>query len=294
MAATVTLHNTIKEFPSELRTPMWHFAEVLEERFIIPHHDFVELKQTVERLAQAQERTEQRLDRLAKAQERLTAAEERTEQRLDQLAKAQEKTEHRLDQLAKAQEKLTAAQERTEQRLDRLTEAQEKTGQRLDQLAEAQKQTELQVQKLAMAQEKTEHAVQTLVETMGHLDKSISDRFAEMGSRWGIYTERTFRRTIRRIVRDLDDVTVKEGWYGDRQVDVVIRNGEHILLEITSRMRAKDIDTLYTSADDYRAKEGVEPTLMVATSYISPNLMQKLISLPRPIEIFSYEEEDEE
>ncbi len=245
MANTMTLHTVIKEFPDDLRTPMWRFTEVLEERFIVPHHDFVELKQTVERLAAAQEE--------------LTAAQNRTEQRLDRLAVAQEKTE---------------------QRLDRLAAAQEKTEQRVEQLAEAQ--------------EKTEHTVQTLVEAIGDMNTSISDRFAEMGFRWGIHTETAFRRTIRRIVRDLDGVTVKEGWYGDRQVDVVIRNGEHILLEITSRMRAKDIETLYTSADDYRAKEGVEPTLMVATSYISPNLMQKLVSLPRPIEIFSYEDDEEQ
>ncbi len=41
---------------------------------MVPHQDFVELNQTVKRLAQAQERTEQRLDRLAGAQEQLTEA----------------------------------------------------------------------------------------------------------------------------------------------------------------------------------------------------------------------------
>ncbi len=122
----------------------------------------------------------------------------------------------------------------------------------------------------------------------------MSDRFAELGSRWGIQTESAFRQTIRRILQNMDNVTVKEGWYGNRQVDVVIRNGEHILLEITARMKAKDIDYLYTSADDYAAREGVEPTMMVATSYVSPRLMQKLVKLPRPIEIFSYEDEEDE
>nr|WP_328988142.1 hypothetical protein [Thiorhodovibrio winogradskyi] len=38
---------------------------------------------------------------------------------------------------------------------------------------------------------------------------------------------------------------MREGDYGDRQADVIIRNGEHILLEITSRMHAKDIDRIY-------------------------------------------------
>ncbi|MCP4289031.1 MAG: hypothetical protein GY792_32190 [Gammaproteobacteria bacterium] len=88
-------------------------------------------------------------------------------------------------------------------------------------------------------------------------------------------------------------MTVKKGLYGGREVDVVIRNGEHILLEITARMHKHDIRKLYASADDYLEKEGVEPTLMVAAGYVSPTLMQTIVGLERPIEIFSYEDEDE-
>ncbi len=33
---------------------------------------------------------------------------------------------------------------------------------------------------------------------------------------------------------------------------------------------------------------------MVATGYVSPTLMQKIVGLERPIEIFSYEEEEDE
>ena len=70
----------------------------------------------------------------------------------------------------------------------------------------------------------------------------------------GIYNEEHFRSTMYGVLSALDGVTIKEGYYGGRQVDIVIRNGEHILLEITSRMHAKDIDKLYQSADDYEAR----------------------------------------
>ena len=46
-----------------------------------------------------------------------------------------------------------------------------------------------------------------------------------------------------------------------------------MLLDITSRMHARDIDKLSRSAEDDEQQEGVRPTLMVATSYVSPNLM---------------------
>jgi len=81
---------------------MWHFTEVLEERFIIPHQDFTELRQTVERLARAQERTEQRVEHLARAQGELATAQVQTEQRLEQLAAAQERTEQAVKSLADA------------------------------------------------------------------------------------------------------------------------------------------------------------------------------------------------
>ena len=54
-----------------------------------------ELQRTTFRLAEAQERTEQRVDRLAEAQER-------TEQRMDRLAESQERAEHSLEKLAEA------------------------------------------------------------------------------------------------------------------------------------------------------------------------------------------------
>ncbi|PID58911.1 hypothetical protein CSB45_02615 [candidate division KSB3 bacterium] len=210
MVTTTLLSKVMDEFPQELRTPMWHFTELLEERFVIPHQDFSALKLTVHQLAQAQKRTEQRVEQLAQAQER------------------------------------------------------------------------------------TEQAVASLADSIKNLQSSMYDQFARLGSRWGLQTESTFRQTIRRIVRDMDGLTVREGFYGGRQVDVVIRNGEHILLEITSSMKSSDIDKLYAFGHDYLKQEGVDPTLMVAASYIPPSVMRKVLDLPRPIEIFSYEENEDE
>lgn len=167
-------------------------------------------------------------------------------------------------------QRLATLQEMTEHRLTELTGEVERLAEGQDRLATAQQRTEQELQRMG---------------------KSLSDQISALGSRWGIYNEGMFRSTMYGVLSALDGVTVKEGYYGGRQVDIVIRNGEHILLEITSRMHAKDIEKLYQSADDYEAREGVRPKLMVATSYVSPKLMQTIIGLPRPIEIFSYEAE---
>ncbi len=69
--------------------------------------DFNELKGVVRDLAEAQQRTEHRVEELAEAQQR-------TEHRVEELAEAQQRTEHRVEELAEAQQ-------RTEYALQQLT-----------------------------------------------------------------------------------------------------------------------------------------------------------------------------
>lgn len=193
-------------------------------------------------------------------------------------------TKTELNGLTNALGALAAAQKRTEERLEELANT-------VETLASAQARTEERVEELAAAQARTEERVEELAIIMNTGFKSLQDQIAALGGRWGIYNEGTFRATIYGIFEKTPDVEVREGYYGGRQVDIIIRNGEHILLEITSRMHPKDIEKLYRSADDYAKREGVEPLLMVATSYVGPKLMKTIMGLERKIEIFSYETE---
>ena len=186
------------------------------------------------------------------------------------LVDSQLDTEQQVKELVVEVKELTAAQARTEQRVEELATA---------------------VRELVAAQMRTDQHVDNLEQRMEAGFKSLSDQIAALGSRWGIYNEGTFRATIQGVLGKMEGVTIKEGFYGERQVDVIIQDGEHILLEITSRMHTRDIDNLYRSADDYYRREGVRPKLMVAASYVSPKLMQKIMGLERSIEIFSYESE---
>jgi hypothetical protein len=68
-------------------------ATVLIEADLVRREDFSKLTATVERLAEAQERTEQRMERLAEAQEH-------TEQRMDSLALGLDKLAEAMGQLA--------------------------------------------------------------------------------------------------------------------------------------------------------------------------------------------------
>lgn len=124
-------------------------ATVLAEVFVdaygelVKTSDFDELKAIVKELAEAQVRTEQRLEELAEAQAR-------TEQRLEELAEAQKESVTRITRLEGVVEELTEAQKRTEQRLEELAKAQTRTERALQKLAQEHVETRRQLGGISM------------------------------------------------------------------------------------------------------------------------------------------------
>ena len=111
----------LEEFPQESQAGMLRFAEALEqslrEQLAVRREDVDALRSDIRDVAAAQQRTEDRLDRLEGIVERLAVAQERTEQRLEELSAAQQRTEDRLDRLEGIVERLADSQERTEREL---------------------------------------------------------------------------------------------------------------------------------------------------------------------------------
>ncbi|MDR5640290.1 hypothetical protein RHH25_12915, partial [Thermosynechococcus sp. PP42] len=161
-------------------------AEVIREAYddLVKAKDFNELKAIVADLAQAQKRTEERLEELA-------AAQKRTEERVDQLT-------------------VTVAE---------LAQAQKRTEERLEELAAAQKRTEERVDQLAAAQERTERAVKQLARQVGGLSEALGGSLEDLALevvpeileyRWGMEIE----------FCDRDTLPLRNGEY---EFDLVIR-----------------------------------------------------------------------
>ncbi|QSF49187.1 hypothetical protein [Thermosynechococcus sp. TA-1] len=100
-------------------------AEVIREAYddLVKAKDFNELKAIVADLAQAQKRTEERVDQLTVTVAELAQAQKRTEERLEELAAAQKRTEERVDQLAAAQERTERAVKQLARQVGGLSEA---------------------------------------------------------------------------------------------------------------------------------------------------------------------------
>ncbi|QSF49186.1 hypothetical protein [Thermosynechococcus sp. TA-1] len=202
-------------------------AEVIREAYddLVKAKDFNELKAIVADLAQAQKRTEERLEELA-------AAQKRTEERVEELAAAQKRTEERVDQLTVTVAELAQAQKRTEERMDQL----------------------------AAAQERTERAVKQLARQVGGLSEalggSLEDLALEVVSeileyRWGMEIE----------FCDRDTLPLRNGEY---EFDLVIRGqvaGRPVLVlgEVKSNITESEVERFLNLVAQVEAPEEIRP-----------------------------------
>jgi len=100
-----------------------------------------------------------------------------------------------------------------------------------------------------------------------------------LGCRWGIFSEEAFREGMRSIVEKLLGVGRVERWvYDDREgyvygypsvveVDLVIRDKEHILIEVKSSTNTGDVLEFKKIGELYEKVTGVKPRLVIVTSY---------------------------
>jgi hypothetical protein len=163
------------ELPPELRLPIARLVDTLRDELAVGRADFDELKAIVRDLAQAQARTEVRLEELAQAQAR-------TEVRLEELAQAQQRTESSTEALRGAVRGSAEAQQLTEVRVQELAQAQQRTELRVDELGEA---------------------VQRLAEEHRLFRYSLDSKLGGLGARWEMQTEEAFRQGMREILREV-------------------------------------------------------------------------------------------
>ncbi len=138
MAISMAVYNTIRQIVDDRIDA---FKERIEE-IKVERIDFDELKgevtkliTSVDRLVEAQAKTEQKVDKLAEAQGKTEQKVGRLEESMAKLAEAQAKTEQKVGRLEESMAKLAEAQAKTEQKVDKLTEAQAKTEQSIKQLS---------------------------------------------------------------------------------------------------------------------------------------------------------------
>ena len=120
---------------------------------------------------------------------------------------------------------------------------------------------------------------QRSMDSFEETQKSFRRRLDALGARWGILAESAFREGMRGIVERLFGGSVERWIHDDREgfvfgypatveVDIVIRDGEHILVEIKSHVRKSDVGVLLRKGELYKRVKGITPRLVFVSPYI--------------------------
>ncbi|MEN3038354.1 MAG: hypothetical protein ABDI07_04240 [Candidatus Kryptonium sp.] len=251
-----------------------------EERLNVLALRFEQLTEKVDQLAEAQQKTEERLNALALRVDQLA-------ERVDQLAEAQRKTEERLnvlalrvDQLAERVEQLAEAQRKTEERLNALAL-------RVDQLAEAQRETQEQLQKLAEAQTRVEDAIAMLLGRMKTVEERLDWVFHSIGFAVEDKSLRVLPELLKKEGIEVEGKLIRRYyWIKDDYNQINIfgwgkKNGSKILIlgEVKMRASKKEVDKFLKIANEIKRREGEPPVFLVfVASDFHPNVEEYLQS----------------
>ncbi|RDD52841.1 MAG: DUF3782 domain-containing protein [Candidatus Korarchaeota archaeon NZ13-K] len=107
-----------------------------------------------------------------------------------------------------------------------------------------------------------------------------------LGARWGLMAEEAFREGLRGVLeRELglrverwsshDEAGEVFGYPSEVEVDIVVKDGRLILVEVSSHVRASDVYILRRKADFYAGKTGRRPDrLMIVTPFIEERALE--------------------
>jgi hypothetical protein len=109
---------------------------------------------------------------------------------------------------------------------------------------------------------------------------SFERKLIALGTRWGVESEKAFREAMRGIVEEILGVAKVEKWrYYDREgevlgypawveVDLAIRNGVHVLIEVKASASDSDVVKLWKIGRLYERVVGAKPRLVLVTPFI--------------------------
>jgi len=135
------------------------------------------------------------------------------------------------------------------------------------------------IERKLLEYDKRFEAIERRLEEHSKRLEELTRTIQALGCRWGIFSEEAFREGMRSIVEKLLGVGRVERWvYVDREgyvygypsvveVDLVIRDKEHILIEVKSSTNTGDVLEFKKIGELYEKVTGVKPRLVIVTPY---------------------------
>ena len=179
------------------------------------------------------------------------------------------------------------------ERFTRLEERQSELEKWFKELAKRQQKLEERQQRLEERFIKLEERQQKLEERIEELSRAV----VTIGNRFGVLVESAFRSAISGILRRYFGADAKRWTYMDEdgivygykalvEVDVVIKDDIHILIEVKSRADPGDVLELVRIGKLYKKVVGVKPRLAIVAGYVSKKTYE--VAARNNVEIYTY------
>jgi len=164
----------------------------------------------------------------------------------------------------------------TDKRLNRLENKVDRLENKVDHLEVKVEQNTQAIEKL---DQKVDRLELTLTQQISQLEKNLTQQISNLGSRWGVQNESIWRQTIASVLEKSFGVTVKRLDLGTDEIDVLVSNGDHILIEITSRFHQRDVAKVTRKRQLYTDKVQAPTRFIVAAASIHSKVTQQLMGL---------------
>jgi len=114
--------------------------------------------------------------------------------------------------------------------------------------------------------------------------RELQRTISALGARWGLMSEEAFRQAMADILRSFggrvekwvsyDEEGFVYGYPSPVEIDVVVRDGEHILVEVKSSVSRGDVYELWRIAQLYEKRTGVKPEPVIVSPFADPRAQQ--------------------
>jgi len=170
-----------------------------------------------------------------------------------------------------------------EERQQKLEERQQKLEERMIKLEERQQRLEERQQRLEERQQRLEERMIKLEERQQRLEEEMCETrrvLAVIAHRFGVLSEAGLREAMKYVIEDMFKVAKVEKWiYKDKKgviygypsvidVDLVIKDKVHFLVEVKSRVSKSDVSDLYRKGILYEKVTKIKPKLLIIGGFI--------------------------
>jgi hypothetical protein len=166
---------------------------------------------------------------------------------------------------------------RFEQVDQRITEFQAETRANFERVDQRFEQIDQRFEQVDYRFEQVDREFEKLRVEMAEGFKEVTRQIDRLGARWGIRNEALFRATMASLLEKSFGVAVTTRHLQGEQFDLIISNGQHILVEIAASVRHNIQERLERKRQIYTETVGVTPSRMIlVVATIHSRLAQSL------------------